>query len=204
MTLVQLWSLKAKIARGRPFAAHPDMFNAAMDMINAAAFAFNDSLSGTRHQLDYLSSLVDFTPSVAPDGSIEFPQLPTLPDLAAFITIFKASGVTATSPLPMLTHRYQIATNSELRRAMAHRDRVLHREIQKSLRKMEERNDDGMGSSAVENILRREEAVAAKEGRQPDFHSGRIRDEVSMDSVRISYNKLIILQKDLWIRSSGP
>ncbi|KAH8646268.1 cytochrome P450 [Xylariales sp. PMI_506] len=178
-TLIELWSLKAKLAGDRPFDASLDMFNAAIDMITAAAFAFNDSLSGTRHELDYLNSLENLQFSVGPDGSVQFPRPPLPRDIASILDVIAAAGGAASSPLPRVSFYFAKFTSPKLRRSIAHKDQIMRREIEKSLARInDEQKDDGASRSAVDNILRREKAVAAKEGRPADFFSGRIRDEL--------------------------
>ncbi|KAI1870303.1 uncharacterized protein JN550_005231 [Neoarthrinium moseri] len=44
MALVDLWGLKAQLAENRPFDARRDIIDAAMDIINAAAFSFDGAM----------------------------------------------------------------------------------------------------------------------------------------------------------------
>ncbi|KAH8646845.1 cytochrome P450 [Xylariales sp. PMI_506] len=178
MALIRLWSFKAKYSNGKPFSAEHDISDVAMDIVSAAAFAFDDSMSGTKHQLDYLSSVVDFVPNMASDGSVEFPLSPDLAELKTFAKVVKYAGQVTGSPLPRVVHYWTWLTNSDIRRSTAQKDRVIAKEIQKSVKKMEDPNNDRILRSAVDNILRRERTVAVKENRQTNFFSGRIQDEI--------------------------
>jgi hypothetical protein len=174
-----------------------------MDIVNSAAFAFNDSLSGTKHQFDYLTSIPNFSPTIASDGSLEFPHVPQLADIAAFVGFIECGGKAATSPMPRLTYYWMRLTSPSFRRFTAEKNRIVIREIQKSVNRIQEPNDDGLSLSAIDNILRRETTVAAKEGRKPNFFSPRIRDEVML-LTRMKPLLFLTGKTDIWLCISWP
>lgn len=176
--LIELWHFKAKHAKGRPVDAGQDVKDAALDMIFAAAFAFNDGLSSNRHQLSYLTSLTSFQPQTAPNGMARFPLADPIPEAKLFYDVIRHAGAPAASPFPTLTYNWQWYTSARVRRDTAAKDIVIQREVRKSLERLGARDDDGVSHSAVDNILRREKLVAAKEGREPDYFSHRVQDEL--------------------------
>lgn len=75
--LVALWEVKARYANGRPFDAISDVFNCVSDMVNGAAFAIEDNLSATRHQMKFTAALevrVSRRKKTAPSISRERPS----------------------------------------------------------------------------------------------------------------------------------
>ncbi|ORY68347.1 cytochrome P450 [Pseudomassariella vexata] len=174
--LVELWTLKAELANGRPFDARRDIFDAAIDIINAATFAFDDSLCTVKHQLDYLATTDSRQLPVNPDGSVDFPQLPELDDIAVVHALCDHIGNQFKSLKPKLSHKFKLLTDSSFRRNLARKDELITQEINKSLQRFE--SGDNTMFSAMDHMLQREREAAKKAGRKPDFHSRRIYDEL--------------------------
>ncbi|KAJ8122872.1 hypothetical protein O1611_g9731 [Lasiodiplodia mahajangana] len=176
MTLIDLWTLKAELGGGRPFNARRDIFDAAIDIINAAAFGLEDDQSTVKNQLDFLLSKPDFRPTPEADGSVTFPELPPLPDIAAIEAIGIHQGEQIKAPFPRLAHRFAMLTNPTLAQSVARKDRFLRNEIDKAVVRL--RKGESGTRSAMDHILQREMHAADKAGREPVFHSPRIHDEL--------------------------
>lgn len=185
MLLVELWSVKAKLGGGRPFNARKDIFDAAIDIINAAAFGLGNEQSTVKHQLDHLLSLSSASSSSNPkqqvftagaDGSIIFPSLPQLPSIAAIEAVGKYLGEQFKASFPALAHRINMLTDRKLVRNFKLKDVFLRDEIDKAVLRL--RKGEGGLRSAMDFVLQREMNQADKEGRTPVFHSPRIHDEV--------------------------
>ncbi|KAK8024077.1 hypothetical protein PG993_012143, partial [Apiospora rasikravindrae] len=180
MMLVELWTQKCRLAQGRPFDALNDIFDVAMDMINAAAFALNDDMSTTKVQLDFLSSSNAWSPitSIGPHGGVVFPRPPELPNIAACRALAGHVGVLFNSLAPRLEDRWRMLTSARLRASVKRKDRMIAREIERSLERMGRGGEGAMPTSALDHLLTREKAAATKAGRKPDFHSRKIYDEL--------------------------
>ncbi|KAK7954808.1 hypothetical protein PG988_015502, partial [Apiospora saccharicola] len=204
MMLVDLWTHKSRLARGRPFDALADMFDVAVDMINAATFAQDDDMSTTKMQLDFLlgagdssasastsTSTSTWTPeitSVDARGAVSFPRLPEPPDIEACRVLSEHVGVLFNSLAPRLEDRWRLLTSPRLRACVRRKDAMIRREIERSLERIAGAGGGGgggdgdgatMGSrSALDHLLQREQAAATKEGRKPEFHSRKIYDEL--------------------------
>lgn len=180
MTLVNLWTFKAGAANETPFDAKKDIVDAAMDIINAAAFSIGDSMSTTKHQLEYLTSgnakMVDRN-----NGSFEFSRLVDLPEIAAITAVADHLGTQFRSIMPRLDHKIRILTQPKLRRNIARKDAMISREIARSLQRFS--SGDHAMFSALDHLLQREMNAAHKADRQPDYYSARIKDEVSPNNV---------------------
>lgn len=177
-TLVELWTLKAKAANGKPFNAAKDIFDAALDIINAAAFAFDDSMSTIKHQLDHLESAEALQATVTPssDGSVEFSRSPDTDNTVMNTILSDHLGTQFRASHPRLNHRVRMLLNPALRRAFAQKNEMVSREVEKSLGRINSGNTDAL--SALDHLLLREMGAAKKAGRTPEFHSTRIYDEV--------------------------
>lgn len=75
--VLQLWSLKAKLAKGHPFSVFKDIHHAALDAIWATAFG--SDVGTTKSQTGCLASLPDTGVDlpVNKDSPVELPKAPT-------------------------------------------------------------------------------------------------------------------------------
>ncbi|KAI1810386.1 cytochrome P450 [Poronia punctata] len=194
MTLIDLWTLKTSLGRGKPFDAQRDISDAAMDIINAAAFGIGDEQSTVKHQLDHLrasSSSTTTTTTTTPSKSeresesesdivASFPSLPQLADIAAVEEVSRYLGEQFKAPFPLLAHKINMLTNGDLRRNFKRKNEFLHREIDNAVERLKKGNGNGKEKmrSAMDFILSREMNLAEKEGREPVFHAPRIHDEL--------------------------
>ncbi|KAI0448178.1 cytochrome P450 [Xylaria telfairii] len=176
MALVDLWTLKAELGEGRPFKARRDIFDAAIDIINAAAFGLEDDQSTVKNQSDFLRSKPGYKPAINDDGTVAFPELPTLPDIAAIEAIGLHLGEQFKAPFPKLMHRFQMLTSPTLAGNFARKDKFIYDEIDKAVVRL--RKGESGTRSAMDHILQREMNAAEKAGRDPIFHSPRIHDEL--------------------------
>ena len=190
--LVDLWALKTTLADGRPFDANLDIFDVAIDIINAAAFGIDDDFSTVKHQLD---SLIKTTPGETRlniDGSVAFSRLPSVPEIAAIEFLCDHLGEQFKSRSPLLNHRWQLLTNPALSKAIAIKDKFIYDEIEKAVARFQ--NGDSSTRSAMDHILQREINAAEKAGRQPVFHSSRLHDEVGVRVCGSKDTRLIMVQ----------
>jgi hypothetical protein len=183
MRLVDLWALKAGIADGKPFDAHRDIVDAAMDIINAAAFSSDDSMSTTKHQIDFLNSELGTDTAVQANGSIKFPRALDIPGIAAMSAVADYLGTQFRAIMPRLEHRVRMLTNPSLRLIFSRKNEVILNETKKSIARFE--SGDQTTFSALDHLLQREINASTKTGRKPDFFSPRIRDEVSARAERL-------------------
>ncbi|KAI1160603.1 cytochrome P450 [Nemania serpens] len=176
MALVDLWRLKSNMGQSQPFNARRDISDAALDIINAVAFGLEEHQSTVKHQIDHLLSRPGFKPPPNGDGSVSFPELPVMPDIAAIEAIEIHLGEQFKTPFPQWVHRFQMLTDSTLRKNFARRDKFLGDEIDQAVVRL--RKGESGTRSAMDHILQREMNAADKAGREPVFHSPRIHDEL--------------------------
>lgn len=94
---------------------------------------------------------------------------------SCFTTLADSVGLSMRSPLPTIHHFLYRNLWPKMRRARAGRDRLRDHEIAKSI----ERRESGQPQRcALDNMLAREDAIAEKEGRKPNYRSQTIMSEV--------------------------
>ena len=176
--LVALWEVKAQYANGRPFDAINDVFDCVSDMVNGAAFAIEDAMSATRHQLKFTTTLTDLDVKEREDGSVNIPRALDQPTLAAFHRLTEYQGEQARSINAPIQHKLRMLTDPSLRNAFKVVREVFTDEIKKALARMDGKDDIAM-MSALDQMLLRETQHAEKNGKKPEYFHGRIIDEAS-------------------------
>lgn len=177
--LVELWEVKAQFAKGRPFHASSDIFDCVSDMVNGAAFAIEDSMSATKHQLRFTAKLENSDVTEREDRSVNIPRAPDQPTLVAFHRLTEYQGEQARSINAPIQHKLRMLTDPTLRNAFRVVENVFTNEIKKALARMEG-NGEATMMSALDQILFREGQHAEKHGKKPEYFHGRITDEASV------------------------
>lgn len=176
-----------------------------MDIINAAAFSFDDSMNTTKHQIAYLQNREEAGVTSGKDNSVDFPTAPEIPDVAAFYGVIEHLGTQFQAIMPRLEHKIRLWSQPELRRNIARKDEIIAREISKTLARFEK--GDHTLHSALDHLLHRESNAAKKADREPVFDSPRINDEVWEFHLLLFIGFLAFInlsQLDLWIHHWWP
>ncbi|KAF5001394.1 hypothetical protein FDECE_10957 [Fusarium decemcellulare] len=171
-TLIELWSRKLALSNGRPFEAADDIHNAALDIIMVASFGLDSDQTQLVKQLSHLKS--KNTPG-GDDDEFEFEPVPLDEELRSFTILADSISIAIRSPSPRIHHFLYRNLSSKMRRATAGRDALRNREVAKSV---ERRRSGHPERCALDNMLAREDVIADKEGRKPDYYSQTIMSEV--------------------------
>ncbi|KAF5718751.1 TRI13-cytochrome P450 [Fusarium mundagurra] len=172
--LVQLWGMKTEHANGQFFSASRDVHNAALDIIVCAAFGLD-----TQH-----TQLVKEIQELAPDnnnssskidGEIAFKQIPLNEELNALATVAESVAKIIKTPSPPLFHWMYRTFSAKLKNAFILTKQLQEREIANGIKRRA--NGEAM-KCALDEISVREEALAKKEGREPDYYSQVITSEM--------------------------
>ncbi|EEU37408.1 uncharacterized protein NECHADRAFT_51378 [Fusarium vanettenii 77-13-4] len=170
--LVDLWNSKARFSNGRPFDVGKDIHNAALDIVMAASFGLGLEHSQVAKQIRELESA---SSPGGQDDVFEFKHVPIDDEIGAFTILADSIAVAVRSPLPRLGHFLYRNLSPMMRRAAAGRDRLRNREIAKSV---ERRESEHPQRCALDNMLAREDVIAEKEGRKPNYYSQVILSEL--------------------------
>ncbi|KAI1345362.1 cytochrome P450 [Xylaria sp. FL0043] len=187
LDLVNLWRMKAKLAKGRPFEAYGDLNDAALDIIMAVTFGRPDSQDDAMpRQLQELRSRAStgqsFTVS-STHGCAVFPRASISEDFENVVAVKETMRIGFSSPFPC-PHIWLLKRFTRLGKSFARKDRVIHGEISRAAERLTSLSSDQSKlesqtiHSAMDSMILREVALAKREGRKPDVHSARLRDEL--------------------------
>ncbi|PNS14298.1 Isotrichodermin C-15 hydroxylase [Sphaceloma murrayae] len=175
LNLLSLWQIKSHLASTSCFEASEDINEMALDTIWAVAFGTD--INTIKTQDNHLRNLSSPPPTLS-NGSISFSK-PTLP--LAFKSLMALSdSITAAirSPSPRIGHAlYRL--KPAFRTAKAHKDRLVADRLEDAKQRFLARDStDAMINCATDNMVRREQQAAEKEGREPTYDSPAAKDEL--------------------------
>jgi hypothetical protein len=176
--LLELWETKIGISKGKPFDAGTDIHKYGLDIIMAVAFGLDTSRASLQVDLNQLTRSTNPVCVTIENETAKFPELSPPVELQALLTLTASVGIAARSPSVWLRH-WMLRQTAPMKEALATRELLTSTEVKMALERL--RNDElseDSQKSALDQIILRETAAAAKEGRQPEYHSRPIYDEV--------------------------
>lgn len=194
-TLISLWEKKTAIASGRPFTATEDIFLVALDAVHAFAFGEGFEYNATKPRLELLEGLdpesiqklLDHGAPISDDEPVHFPDAKS-PDLVD-ATLSLTDSVETVQGTPSMSLTWKLLQfKPDHRRAKRIRDTHILRELKLAVDHMNDLNGEEKGGfgettsrirSAVDHMIRREDQLAEKEGRKPEYFSPTMMTEVS-------------------------
>jgi hypothetical protein len=182
INLVKLLELKSDIANGRPFSAIDDVFHAALDAVLGFAFGENFEYNATGPKLKTLEIMREGAKgqlrgrAESKDEPILFPQAELDAGIAATLKLDATMEEIIGKPLPSWRWSWMRATQPELRHAVESKNDYIRRELSHAVERMGD--SDLSVRSAVDCMVRREKILAENEGRDPDYISNVMSDEV--------------------------
>lgn len=182
--LLKLWRIKAQIADGRPWAASGDIDNVSLDAVMAFAFGskFSQAHSATQPAIEAIQAsseneIAAFAKSGSLDDPINFPAGEADKVLSATLELVETVQEVQGSPLPDLKWAY-VNRKPRVRRATKIKEDCIRSELEDALRRLKGTEEEFV-KSAVDHMVFREKALAEKEGREPNYFSRVMIDEVS-------------------------
>ncbi|KAK2040041.1 cytochrome P450 [Colletotrichum somersetense] len=186
MRLIGLWRDKARVADGRPFSAETDIYYAALDAVTAFVFGGGFPSSAIRPTVELVEALADDdvarlrarADGGGGSGPVDFPEGRCDEKLQATLDVATSIEKLQGSPIPRLKWWF-LEKLPAMRRTFRIKETYVREEIAKALRRLQEvGNEESKALSAVELVVLRERKLAENEGRQPDFFSETMVDEV--------------------------
>lgn len=178
VSLVELWGRKAVLADGRAFEASSDLRRLAMDAVMSFSFGERFRDSATVLAVEALRAK---DPDVArpddPELPVKFPEQPLRPILDALDNLFALIAEIRGSPKPTWTWAY-ILSKPWNARALRLRDAYVTAELKYAAEQLQRNERDDEGKSAVQHMVLREKGIAEKQGREPQYVSKIMIDEV--------------------------
>ncbi|KAK6213215.1 cytochrome P450 monooxygenase [Colletotrichum tabaci] len=184
MRMTDLWREKARLANGRPFWAMKDISHCALDAVLGFTFGPGlEGLSATQPDLDYLSS-VPFLPSAGDKNEatdslkpVVFPHAPSNPVIEALFKLSDSLETAMKSLFPVLAHWF-LRQGQGMKAAIRLKEELLRRQVDLSAARVHSSPEDHAVRCAVDEMVRRERGLAAKEERTPAFHTRFFYDEL--------------------------
>lgn len=181
---VDLWLAKSKLADGKPFDAETDLHFASWGAV--MSFAFGERYSRNSQQSDPVvkeEAEVVNTGGNSFDEPVQFAEPEVSELLRAMLDLMAAPQKVHGSPLPELKWKYVCMTQS-FRRANKIKENFITGALVDAVRTLETGASQDWVKCAVDHMVCREKALAAKDGRKPDYTSGIMIDEVSRNLPR--------------------
>lgn len=189
LKLIDLWNDKARLADGRPFSAETDIYYAALDAVMVFTFGGSFPSSATGPLVDAVKALkaedVKKMRGGGVDDPIVFPEGKCDEKIRATLDVPGALEHVQGSPVPRWKW-WLVEKRPEVRKAISTKKAYVEEEIDKALRRLENRHSVEKALSAVELMVRREKKLAENEGRQPDYFSPVMNDEVIKQMEKVS------------------
>ncbi|KAI0115384.1 cytochrome P450 [Daldinia grandis] len=187
LDFLHLWELKENLSEGRPFHAQTDIYHTILDSVCAFSFGASFEYAAVRPQSDLLESLTPEQKSALKgdiDDPIRFPEAALHENLEVSLTAGHVLEKLMNSAAPKFTLWWENMRPS-FRKTLAAKDRFVMSQIDKSVKKMNANGtaDDSWVRSAVDHMILRETVLAEKSGREPQFFSPSMSDEIIFNVV---------------------
>lgn len=176
LELVRLWGMKMSLAKGRPFSAKKDFEYASLDVMLEFAFGKNWTNTALGQQVIDVSKLSAAAVKLgALDQPVCFPYGP----IADFLeSVYEAPEIvekTINALMPKWT-TWWWSKQSWYKRIFDHKEQAMKEQVAIGVQNIRA----GRAETGIEHMLTREAAQAEKDGREPDFDSQVLRDEVRL------------------------
>ncbi|KAJ9644327.1 hypothetical protein, variant [Exophiala oligosperma] len=181
IALLDLWKAKTIIANGRPFDVKWDIHKAAFDIIMAVSFGLKDEDSCTIKQLR--ATLAEDNPRASRQVDLnepyKFSSLAMDPEGQAVLDLTESISVGFSSPIPYI-HSWILLHMPPLRNAVQVKEQMTRRQIDGAVAKLPPTDEEAQrnAKTGLEYLIFRERASARKSGREPNYHSRYIYDEL--------------------------
>ncbi|KAL9109832.1 MAG: hypothetical protein Q9227_005535 [Pyrenula ochraceoflavens] len=166
--MITLWRGRTELAKGRPWQAPFDIYGVALDAIWAATLGEHPGT--TRSQLQLIDRLHKdgFSVPANKDQEVEFPHAKRPDPCDAILKLTSLMQIGITSPVPKLSYWWELRKR-DTKKALAYKDKCLNDGLEEARRKFEDGGEKGSRiNSALDHLLRKEMALAQKEGREPE------------------------------------
>ncbi|CAG8051375.1 unnamed protein product [Penicillium olsonii] len=178
--LVDLWAQKARLAGGRPFSALDDFYRAALDAIWAVTFPLDPEESIIHAEKRFLAGPTS-SPGILKnslDAPAVFPEVPVPDAPNSILTLTESLESIMLSPTPKLAF-WLLSKLPYMRKATAAKEKMIATELEKAKARFSSDFDSQQTARcAMDDIMRRELAAAAREDREPAYNTRTVYNEL--------------------------
>ncbi|KAJ5936912.1 cytochrome P450 monooxygenase [Penicillium verhagenii] len=175
--LIDLWRAKSRIAQGRPWHAAGDINLMALDAVMAFAFGEKFNHNATKPTFEAIQAIgVEAATQATRDEPFIFPTGLVDEALQATLDLTETVGEVQGNPIPSLTWAY-VVRRPKIRKAIQVKEEYIWQELSKGVERLQQ-GETSVIQSAVDQMIMREKSLAEKDGRQPDYFSRVMIDEI--------------------------
>ncbi|XDG09713.1 hypothetical protein ABKA04_009328 [Annulohypoxylon sp. FPYF3050] len=178
--MIDLWRAKSEMAGGRPWKAADDINHMALDAVTAFTFGEGFEHSATKPALEAVKHMpaeeIKALKRTSLDDPADFPKGREDEVMQAIRDLIETVGEVQGNPAPALTWAY-ITRKPKIKRALAIKEGYIRKELEKSVKRLGT-SLKGSVESAVDQMLVRENDLAAKDRRPPNYFSRVMMDEI--------------------------
>lgn len=169
MDMIRLWREKVRLGQGRAFSVRKDLYETALEAIWVTLFGIDATETITRKQVRLLSPLSSIPLSATPDDAAEIPTAPAPSAMHAVLKLTDSFEGVLKSPFPRV-HGFMQRYLPSQRKNQNIKNEAIHAQISNAEARMNSGKEDRI-TNAVDHMLRREKAAAARQNRIPQYHS---------------------------------
>jgi hypothetical protein len=182
-TMIELWRAKTDIANGRPWPAGEDINQMALDAVTAFAFGEGFNHSAIKPTLEAVVKMnergIQAIEQKEQDDPVIFPRGKVDEALQATLDLTETVGEVQGNPVPSLTWAY-VTRKPKIVKAIKIKEEYIKTELKKGVERLLKNNAANAIQSAVDQMIIREKSLAEKDGREPNYFSRVMIDEVSL------------------------
>ncbi|OLN81887.1 Cytochrome P450 1A1-like protein 2 [Colletotrichum chlorophyti] len=186
--LIRLWRLKTKIGGGRPFDAHKDVFQGALDAILGVAFGNGFQHRAISPKVEFLNGLDEAAiarlgigaDATNHDVPVDFPEGPKDKVVAAILDLADSLDGMPVAMFPRWRWAW-LSRTPNLKRAIETKKEFIVRELESAVQRQKTQKETEARASirsAVDLVVRKEREMAQKGNREPQFLSPVMLDEI--------------------------
>lgn len=180
LDLIDLWREKARLSRNHPFLVLEDIKRGTFDIIYSSTVDLDAGAVSSQTALLRKMELEDIKLPEDVDSPVDFSDTTPPPEYDSLTTLIGSVEIATNSPVPRQHHWLALRLYSYLRHARRYKDDLLRGALDQAWQKFSSKSTslDGEVRSAIDLIVQKEVAMAAREGRPPQYRTPAIQDEL--------------------------
>ncbi|KAI4098900.1 MAG: hypothetical protein LQ339_006206 [Xanthoria mediterranea] len=177
LDLVNLFEVKANLAKGRPFSFREDYTRTVLDIMLHHSFGKDYDESALEPQLELLRRMTTSSiPESGVDEPVDFAEAPRSFFIELLHDTAQVLEKTTVSLAPQLNYWWW-SKQTWYKKILSEKNRVLKEQLRKAAGNLEA----GRVRSALDHIMMREQVAAEKQGRKPQLLTQTMADEIFAD-----------------------
>ncbi|TVY82882.1 Cytochrome P450 monooxygenase TRI13 [Lachnellula suecica] len=175
--LIELWQVRARLAKERPFDASKDIIRNLVDVIIKATFGFQ--VNAIKTQAKVVTGLSSVHVPTDVDAAVEFPEAEDPKAYTSVRDLVDSLHIAQNSPVPRQHLTFALKFYPYLAAARKWNEDMMGKRLQLAWKKFSANADrDDQVESAVDLLVQREAQMAQRQNRDVQYDTRVIRDEL--------------------------